>query len=175
MAYKQQKFAISIPKNLDATKRQLLAREVIDFIVERTQNGMDKNNESFKKAYNTKSGNYSKGYKNSLDYSIAGKSDKIDLTLSGDMLADLSMVDDRPGKMVIGYHRGYSDMGKVEGNVLGTYGQSSPVSPPRDFLGITQQDLERIVSKYKEFPLEESVIQGYAEDVLNLFDFEEIE
>ena len=38
--------------------------------------------------------------------------------------------------------------GKVEGNVKGTYGNKKPVQRPRDFLGIHQKDLQKILKKY---------------------------
>jgi hypothetical protein len=46
----------------------------------------------------------------------------------------------------IGFDSGYDGLGKVEGNILGTYGQKNPKTKrPRDFLGIAKSDLERLL------------------------------
>ena len=138
---------IELPDNLKPNQRQAIAQEVIDFIVTRTQKGQDvKGNE-----WTGTRGEYSKAYSKSLDFKIAGKSKKVDLTLSSEMLNDLEVIKQAKGKIVVGYGRGNASRGKAEGNILGTYGKESPIrGKSRPFLGITKKDLANIVEPYLE-------------------------
>lgn len=120
-------------------QREAIAIEVMDKIIARTQQGKDKNGNKFAP--------YSKGYKDSVNFKIGGKSSSVDLTLSGDMLDSMEIVKNGP-KVEIGYSAGNPERGKAEGNILGTYGQSKPTAPARDFLGIQESELDRILRKY---------------------------
>lgn len=114
---------------------------MIDHIVERTQRGYDKNGKRF--------ASYSKSYRGSLDYKLARKSGVVNLTASEEMLGSLQELNDRSGSITIGYPKGDDELnGKVEGNRLGTYGNKKPVTKPRDFLGLTDGALKRILNKY---------------------------
>lgn len=151
----QQKVRIQIPKGYRPRERQAIAKEVIDFIIQRTQNGFDKNGKKFK--------GYSKSYKESKAFKSAGKSaSPVDLTFSGEMLASLQELTNRSGFITIGYEKGDEELnGKVEGNRKGTYGNSRPVTKPRDYLGISKTALERILSRY---PLAKEAIRRQGED-----------
>lgn len=129
-------------KGFSVEEREAIAVEVIDLIKERTQSGKDKNGRAFAP--------YSKAYKDSAAFSIAGKSSKVDLTLTGDMLDSMEIISNRAGKVTVGYGKDNANQGKAEGNILGTYGQSSKTAAARDFLGISQKDLQAILSKYKK-------------------------
>jgi hypothetical protein len=107
--------------------------------------GKDKRNRNFKP--------YSKSYKESLDFKIGGKSSKPNLTLSGDMLDSIELISQRSGNLLIGFENGTEENAKAEGNIKGTYGQKKPTGKARDFLGITQKDLNAILDKY---PLKDS-------------------
>lgn len=140
-----QKTKIIIPKGFGPLERQAIAQDVIDFIINRSRNkGLDKNNERFKP--------YSQSYKESLNFKIAGKSSKVDLTLSGEMLDELRLINQKSGELVVGYDKGNQELnGKVEGNRLGTYGTGRPDSKKaRDFLGIHPDDLRKILDKYRQ-------------------------
>jgi len=139
---KWQKIDIEIPDGIDPKDRAKLADDIIEFIVDRTKKGYDKHNSKFPK--------YSKEYIASLDFKIAGKSkSRIDLTLSGDMLAALKVIKTTDGKITIGFDKGSDENARADGNIRGTYGAPSPNrSKARDFLGIKDADLERIVSEY---------------------------
>ncbi len=121
------------------TEREAIAIEVIDKIIARTKKGKDKNGNSFAP--------YSKEYRDSINFKIGGKSARVDLTLSGDMLDSLEIVKNAP-VMEIGYTSGNPERGKAEGNILGTYGQPKQTAPKRDFLGIQGAELDRILKKY---------------------------
>lgn len=139
---------IELPDNLKPNQRQAIAQEVIDFIVERTQKGQDVK----EKEWEGKRGEYTKGYADSLDFKIAGKSKtKVDMTLSSEMLNDLEIIKQGKGKIVVGYSRGNASRGKAEGNILGTYGNSTPRrGKSRPFLGISGKKLVEIVTPYLE-------------------------
>ena len=139
--YEQQKVTIEVPDDYSELERKAIASEIIDFIVERTQKGFDKDGQKFK--------GYSKAYQESLDFKIAGKSSKVDLTLTEEMLNELKLIKTTKGKIEIGYDgRRNALNGKVEGNRLGTYGNKKPVTKGRDFLGITDTQLKNILKQY---------------------------
>lgn len=139
---------IPIPRQYRPDEREAIAFEILKYIRERTDKGKDKNGESFP--------SYSPSYKNSLEFKIAGKSKTapVNLRLSGDMMAAMDLIKNEPGKLVIGYRPGDPEAGRAEGNIRGTYGQSSGSSKKkRDFLGISPKVLrEEILSK---FPLDD--------------------
>lgn len=141
-----QRFKVKVPKGLSPIQREALAQEVIDFVIKRSKDGKDKNGNSFPSPANK----YSKTYEGSLDFKIAGKKKgQVDLTLSGEMLQSLSLISHKAGEVLIGYDKSNAELNaKVEGNVLGTYGQSSPIKgKARDFMGIAKKDLESILDK----------------------------
>jgi hypothetical protein len=141
MATEHQYFIIDIPKGFSDADRETIGEEVIDFIRERTKDGKSWRNREF--------AGYSDSYAHSLNFKIAGKSKKdVDLTLSGDMLGALTLLDHRDGKLKIGYEKGSQENAIADGNIRGTYGKDKPVGPKRDFLGITKTDLSRILDHF---------------------------
>lgn len=153
-------FEVEISKEYSPSEREAIAQEIIDAIVTRTENGLDKNNERFAK--------YSKAY-----IKEKGQSN-VDLTFSGDMLASIELLQNSNGKLRIGYSRDYDGLGKLEGNILSTYGQSKPVTKPRDFLGITDSDLRSILNNYqiKDDALVSKEAERAAKRVTNRSDME---
>lgn len=130
---------LDLPKGLSKSERMAIADLAIEFIVERTQKGLNARGKPFP--------GYSKSYMESLDFENSGKSKgKVDLQLSGDMLAALEVLRDSSSQTVIGYSKGSEEEGRAEGNILGTYGQSSPIKgKARPFLGIFKKDLDKII------------------------------
>jgi hypothetical protein len=124
---------IEIPKSLKPREREVFGEAVVEFIRQRTLSGLDKNNRKFAK--------YTKEYAERKGVSR----DDVDLFLDGEMLENLKVLSHSAGKIMIGYDKGDEINGKAEGNILGTYGQPSPVTKPRDFLGITKKDLGGIL------------------------------
>lgn len=150
MATKHQKFSLNL-KGYKPVEREAIAIEVIDFIRERTKKGLDKDGNVFPK--------YTKGYENSLNFKIGGKSkgQTPDLTLSGDMLDSIKMLRNTP-EIEIGFAYGSFENAKADGNIRGTYGDSS-AHPKRakPFLGISQTELEKILKKYPKTNKEKSL------------------
>lgn len=148
-----QRIKIPIRKKFKPQERELIAQEVIDYIVNRTKSGRDKNENPFP--------GYSKEYVNSKDFQIAGKSrGKVDLTLTSEMLDSLKLLSHRPGEIVIGYDKDDSELnGKVEGNIKGTYGNPTPLrGKKRDFLGITREKKVEIQNQYDSSKVDRATI-----------------
>lgn len=136
-----QKVTISIPKDYSPDERIAIGDELLEFIRNRTSKGLDKNNKAFK--------GYSQSYIKSLNFKNAGKSkNKVNLRLSGDMMASMDVLSQKSGEITIGFENGTEENGKAEGNILGTYGQSSSTGKSRDFLGVTKSDLDEVLSKF---------------------------
>jgi hypothetical protein len=147
MAARHQKITIKISKNYNPSARLALAQEIIDAIIERTRKeNVDKDGNAFPK--------YTKSYINSPEFKAAGKSKRrVDLSLSGDMLAELKLLNHVPGELTIGFEKGSQENAKADGNIRGTYGKErGNSSKARNFLGISRQDLAAIRDK---FPLDD--------------------
>lgn len=128
---------IEIPEYLKPDEREELGLRILQFIRQRSAKGLDKDNNPFPK--------YSPSYKNSLDFKIAGKSSKVNLKLSGDMLAALDLLNHRKGELLIGFENGTEENDRAEGNILGSYGKDPDEKKARDFLGIDPKDLAKLI------------------------------
>ena len=138
MAESQQTFTFSVPLDLNQIDREEIGEMVVEFITNRTRNGKDKDNRNFPK--------YSESYKSSKDFAIAGKSSTVNLTQTGDMLTDLEVLTTAiTGFITIGYEAGTdeNDRAAWQRNNL------RPTTPKRDFLGISQKDLDKIIRIYR--------------------------
>jgi hypothetical protein len=144
MATKWQKIKIDLSGyGLSPDQKDEVADLIIERIVNRTDQGKDKDGRRFP--------GYSKSYKESLDFKVAGKTNKVDLQLSGDMLAALSVLDKTSRSVTIGFENGSEENAKADGNIRGTYGNPSPnPKKARDFLGITIKELTDIIKFIKE-------------------------
>jgi hypothetical protein len=139
----QMKIDIPLPVKADADGREI-ALAVIEEIVERTQNRrLNKDGKRFKA--------YSEAYRQSLDFKLAGKNkNKVNLTLTGDMLAALDVLEVKRDKTTIGYDEGSEENDKAEGNIRGTYGDESRTPKPRNFLGISDKALAAIIAEHSD-------------------------
>lgn len=140
----QQLFSVEVDTRYTASQRKAIAQDIIDFIIDRTSQGKDKNGKSFPR--------YSDAYRKSMDFKIAGKGSTVNLTLTGEMLFSLKYIESQSfaGRIAIGYDGRASINGKVEGNITGSYGKPNPdPSKARDFLGISDKDLKAILRRYE--------------------------
>lgn len=136
MSYVQQKIRVEIPYGYTPAQREEIGKEIINFIRMRTKaDNIDKSNRSFEQ--------YSQKYESEKG------TPTVNLTKTGDMLESLQVLKTYSTFITIGYPTDYDGMGKVEGNRKGTYGNKKPVVSPRDFLGITQGDLNSVLSKFE--------------------------
>lgn len=134
MAEPQQKVRLTVPDNFNESDRIQLGELVIEHILERTSQGLDKDNKSFTP--------YSKSYSGSRDFKTAGKSKStVDLKLSGDMLASMSLLDHGTGYITVGYESG------TEANDKADWAAASDNGPSRQFVGITDKSLELLVKQ----------------------------
>ena len=138
----QQKFTVKVSKQYNEETRLALGLEIVDFIIERSKAGKDKKNNDF--------ASYSKSYMDSFDFKQSGKSkSKVDLTLSGEMLNAITVLESNEGEITIGIPEDDSfNNAKAEGNIKGTYGGTPKRGKKRDFMGITSKDLAAIKAQY---------------------------
>jgi hypothetical protein len=140
MPPKWRRVGIEVPEWLGPDDRAQLADDIIEFIRRRTDSGLDKDNRKFPP--------YSKSYMQSLDFKVAGKGKNVDLQLSGDMMASLSLLSHTKGRLLIGFENGTPENDRADGNITGSYGGSPNRRKARDFLGIADEDLARILIHY---------------------------
>jgi len=133
MAEPQLKKRIQIPKDLSASERKSVALDVINFIKQRTDKGIDANGRKFAP--------YSNSYVKSTDFEIAGKSkSEVNLRLSDEMMESIELLDSGNGYIVIGFESG------TPANDKAVWAQRDDNGPKRAFLDIAENDLERIIA-----------------------------
>jgi hypothetical protein len=131
---------VPFPESIRNKRQQnQIADAIVTHIVGRTMAGLDKDDKKFSK--------YSRKY---ADKKGVGVSD-VDLLLSGEMLDELKAIKVTADGVEIGYKGSKELVGKVEGNILGTYGQPEPIpGKARDFLGIDDSSVDVIIDAYLE-------------------------
>jgi len=156
MAEPRQFEVIRIPNTLNAEDREQLGNEIVRFIIDRTRKGLDKNNVPFR--------GYSENYKDHIDFQNAGKSNRVNLTLTGEMLNTLEVQAHGPGFIRIGF----SD---TDSNDKAFYSREKG----RDFLGISAKDLQLLLTKFldrtpqqrEQQQIISSVAEAFLRDLLN--------
>jgi hypothetical protein len=136
------KITLQIPDYIRGGDKQDLANDIINFIYERTVSGKN----VFGRPWSGKAGKYTNQYKK-----VSGKSEPVDMELSGKMLSKMIYFPSRSkkGEVTIGFRSGTKDEKKAEGNIQGTYGQPSPIpGKARPFLDILKKDLNNIVADF---------------------------
>jgi hypothetical protein len=129
MAEANQSRIILIPDGYSASVREMIGRDIIDKIKRRTAQGLDVNNNIFS--------SYSRNY---------DKSGTVNLKVSGDMLAGLSVLSHGEGFIRIGFSsQGSNDKAAY---IQQPRGQKVGRQPVRAFVGISQQDLNIILERY---------------------------
>lgn len=139
---------IILPPDFDSEDSALVGEEIINFIVKRSKQGKGVDGTPFPK--------YSKSYTESLDFKNAGKSSKVNLTLSSEMLDSLQVLSAKKGKVVIGFEKGDSRNNAVaEGNILGSYGQpNANPSKARNFMELSDAELSKVLRSVDILPKE---------------------
>lgn len=142
-----QRVKIEIPDDLDPSQRTELGKAVVEFIRQRTESGVGVK-ETGRGFRNVNFPPYSKAYLESLDFKVAGKSKTpVNLTLSGDMLIALDVLGHKRGELTIGFEKGTPENDRAEGNILGSYGGSPNPRKARNFLGISDEDLNQVLGE----------------------------
>jgi hypothetical protein len=119
----------------DKALREAIGGAIIERIKSRAESGVDKNGNKFKP--------YSQSYKESLQFKAFGKSNQVDMTLTGDMLGTLEMVKDSPNQLVFGWED-ETQNAKAYNHTTGD------TVPKRDFFGLPKEEVEEIVSEFSE-------------------------
>lgn len=150
---------IKIPKQYNAMERRAIARDVIEYIRGRTQQGRGEGG----KSWPGKAGSYSESYKKSLDFKLKKNKGVVNLTLSSDMLTAVEMLKNNKGEISVGVPFSAPEWGRAKGNILGTYGKNSPIpGKQRPFLKLSPKEIQKIISKY---PLDDKKRSENLEDL----------
>jgi hypothetical protein len=126
-------------------EREAIAFDIISYLQKRTKQGKGKGN----KKWTPPADKYSKEYKESLDFKFKRDKSKVNLTLTGDTLASIDLLDSSKGEIAIGIADGDEDRSKAEGNIRGTYGKKTGSrSKSRDFLSIDKNEVKKILNNF---------------------------
>ena len=142
-------------KKADESLKQAVAQWAIEKIRDRTRSGKD--------AFGNSMGKYSESYKNSDAFKAAGKTNRVDLYLTGEMLETIDVISSKGNEIEIGWNDDTNN-GKAYGHQTGFDGHPflDGEVDPRPFFGITEDDFKTIK---KEFTVPASDLKN--EDILN--------
>jgi len=118
--------------------RLAMAEALLTKIIDKTQGNKSRTGKPFKK--------YSKSYMNSLDFKAAGKTGKVNLTLSGDMLGLIDVTDESRNTVTLGWEES-DEQGKAHGHITGNPKTKLPI---RDFFGLNEKDLREVKNKFSD-------------------------
>ena len=135
---------IGVKVGKDKALLREIAQEVIDYMIDRTQ--VDRKELGGQKPLKSP---YSKSYSESKDFKAAGKSrTKVDLTLSGDMLGSIDLVEESNSGFKIAIAADQTP--KAFGHISGFEGHPVLRGPKRPFFGVTKDELiTKILPKFK--------------------------
>ena len=123
---------------LDLTEKQKLeiGEKIIEKIQEQAKDSRDKDG----KRWTGRAAKYSPKYKESLAFKAFGKTGKVNMTLSGDMLDLMKVVKKSKNTITIGW--------KDEGLKLRAQNHiNGNTVPKRDFLGLPKKEVAKIVKE----------------------------
>lgn len=121
--------------------KALVGEAIIETIRNRTESGRGiRFNGDRSSTYGFKG--YSDEYKASPEFRAFNKTSKVDLTMTGDMLGMLDIIDDSGNKITVGWE-------DSEQNAKAYNHQEGDTVPPRPFFGVSKSELKDISSKYK--------------------------
>lgn len=121
--------------------RDIIGEAIIQKIKERTESGQGVSFSGENARPVTLKG-YSKEYKDSPEFKAFGKTSKVNMTLSGDMLNLMDVIDHTANTIKIGWDDGEQNAKSYNHNVGDTV-------PRRPFFGISKTELQEIVNEIK--------------------------
>ena len=125
-------FGTEVPD--DSSLRQAIGQEILDTIVNRTEDA---------EFLNDAKGSYSPEYVHSPEFEAFGKSkNNVNLTQSGDMLGLLDIIEDNANEIKIGWNDSVN-------RAKGTNHNFGITLPKREFLGLTDKEVNKIKDKFK--------------------------
>jgi len=127
---------------------QAFGQAIIDKIVTRTKSskGMQFNKNGAGREINLNSKKYSKQYKDSKEFKAFGKTNKVNLTLSGDMLGQIDITKIKGSTITIGWDDA-EENGKAHGHSTGKDGKVPKMKRP--FFGVNKRELNSIKKEFK--------------------------
>ena len=126
--------------------REAIGQAIIDRIIDRTEEGKSVNGGNLKSPYSGK-------YADSDEFALYGKNkNEVNMTLTGNMLNDLDIVDQTTSTITIGFND------EVNQKKAANHHQGVTV-PKRPFFGVSKKDLEAIKKEFKS-ELDESEDEG---------------
>lgn len=114
--------------------KDAIAQALIDRIVQRTESGKDVEGNKFD--------SYSKEYKDSTAFKAFGKTNKVNLTQTGDMLGLLNVIEDKGNSIKIGWD-------DTTENAKAYNHQTGDTVKKRQFFGITAEEIKTISAEFK--------------------------
>lgn len=153
----QQKITINLPSTFSDTERKQAGKLLIKLIKARTAKGLDINNQPFK--------GYSEAYKASKDFKIAGKTDRVNLELSSEMMDSLEILGTGHGFVTIGYESG------TDVNERALWAKDFGNGPSRKFLGVSKADIKKVTDSIASDKLGNNVRGLLSSSNFNIFDF----
>ena len=115
--------------------RAQIGQAILDKILARTDGSRDVDGKQFKK--------YSKEYMKSDSFQAFGKSGKVNLRLTGDMLELMDIKDESSSDITVGWNDGVEGS-KAHGHITG--GGNLPV---RDFFGLTNKQVAELKREFQ--------------------------
>lgn len=143
-------FGGKVPRDEEFKLR--VGQEIIDGLVANARAGRDKSGNK----WTGRAARYSKTYKTSDDFQIFGKSNKVDMTLSGDMLRSINIVKQTPETIEIGFDDPEEEA-KAHGHITGNVGVKRDFFPrgtdpmPRGLSEKVKQKFKEDVKTFREF------------------------
>jgi hypothetical protein len=114
--------------------KQAFGQALIDHMVERTEDGLDRNGNKFQA--------YPKTYKESDAFKAFGKTSKVNLTMTGDMLGQIDIIETKGNEIKIGW-RDETENAKAYNHNTGDTVLKRP------FFGINNPDIASISKEFK--------------------------
>lgn len=151
----QQKFTFKVPPGYSRDDFPDIAADVIQFIIDRSQAG-----------FGVKNGRVYQfpDYNDRYRKEVKGGQQRVDLTLSEDMLNAIMPLDIEGRDITIGFEEG-EENDKAEGNQTGSYGQPEPnPDKARHFLGITKTELNAVLGAYDRIGADDAEAEDEAQD-----------
>lgn len=133
----------------DEGLQEAIGQAIIDKIVGRTESGKGVDGKPLAK--------YSESYKNSLEFKAFGKTSKVDMELTGDMMGMLTITANKKGKIKIGWEDSTNNA-KAYGHITGMRGHKylDGVMPVRNFFGLTSAEIQSLRDDFRPSNKKES-------------------
>lgn len=117
----------------DRALREAIAQSAIEKIIERTRSGTSLKGGGFK--------GYSKAYQNSTAFKAFGKSAQVDLTLAGDMLDQLTVIEQNTNRITLGWEDSLQNAKAYNHNTGDTL-------PKREFFGLQKKEIDELKQEF---------------------------